>query len=58
MADERAVFAGWTPKEKLYHLKIHLDKIALDVFRMLPDAARDSFEHAVEALRKCFKSMT
>lgn len=34
--EERAKFAGWSGDEQLYQLKLHLDKSALEVFRMLP----------------------
>lgn len=39
---------------QLYLLKLHLDKTALDVFRMLPDEERDTMECAVTALKKRF----
>jgi hypothetical protein len=52
---ERAKFASWTREEQLYQLKLHLDKTALDVFRMLPDEERDTIESAVTALKKRFK---
>ena len=52
---ERAKFAGWTAEEQLYQLKLHLDKTALDVFRMLPDGERNTIECAVTALEKRFK---
>ena len=47
---ERAIFAGWSSEEKLYQLKVHLDKTALNIFRMLPDQDRDTFDTAVSAL--------
>ena len=52
---ERAVFAGWSSEEKLYQLKAHLDKTALNVFRMLPDQDRVTFDTAVSALKKRFR---
>ena len=51
----RAVFAGWSSEEKLYQMKAHLDKTALNVFRMLPDQDRDTFDTAVSALKKRFR---
>ena len=33
---ESAKFADWSASDQLYQLKLHLDKTALDVFRMLP----------------------
>ena len=52
---ERAKFACWSPVDQLYQLKMHLDKTALDVFRMLPSSERETFESAVKALKKRFK---
>jgi hypothetical protein len=37
-------------------LKLHLDKTALDVFRMLPPTERGTIGSAIQALKKCFKS--
>ena len=51
---ERAVFAGWSSEEKHYQLKAHFNKTALNVFRMLPDQHRDTFDTAVSALKKRF----
>ena len=45
---ERAKFADWSAK-------LHLDKTALDVFRMLPASDIENVESAIEALRKRFK---
>ena len=52
---ERADFAGWSESDQLYHLKLSLDKTALDVFRMLPDSDKSGVEVVVAALRKRFK---
>jgi len=52
---ERAKFAGWSAEEQLYQLKLHLDKTALDVFRMMPDSERETVDSAVTALKKRFK---
>ena len=52
---ERAKVAGWTSEQQLYHLKVHLDQTASDVFRMIPEAERDTFEKAVASLGKRFK---
>ena len=52
---ERAEIAGWTAEHQLYQLKVHLDHTASDVFRMIPESERDTFDKAVVALRKCFK---
>ena len=52
--EERAKLAGWSSEQKLYHLKLHLDKTALQVFRMLPEAERKSYDEAIKALKKRF----
>ena len=52
---ERAKVAGWTTEHQLYQLKVHLDQTASDVFRMIPETERDTFEKAVAALGKRFK---
>ena len=52
---ERARFASWSPEDQLYQLKLHLDKTAMDVFRMLPDTESNNIEGAI-ALGKRFKS--
>ena len=44
---ERAKFAGWS-KEQLYQLKLHLDKIALKVFWILPERKRSVFDSAIQ----------
>ena len=53
---ERAKFAGWSESDQLYHLKLHLDKTALDVFRMLPDSEKLQINSAISALQKRFQS--
>ena len=52
---ERARFASWSAEDQLYQLKLHLDKTAMDVFRMLPDAESSNIESAITALGKRFK---
>ena len=52
---ERAIFASWSPEDQLYQLKLHLDKTAMDVFRMLPDTESNNVEDAIAALGKRFK---
>ena len=41
---EQAQFAAWSESEQLYHLKLLLDKTALDVFRMLPNSEKNGIE--------------
>ncbi len=43
------------PEQKLYQMKLHLDKTAVEVFRMLPEEDRVDFDWAVEALGKRFR---
>lgn len=52
---ERAKIAGWEEEQQLYHLKLHLEKTAREVFRMLPEQDRNDFNRAVTALRKRFR---
>lgn len=52
---KRAQYAGWTPDEQLYQLKLHLAKTALDVFWMLPDSDSRNVKSALTALKKHFK---
>ena len=49
---ERTKFAGWGPEDQLYHLKIHLDKITLEIFHNLPDSSKTTAESAIAALKK------
>lgn len=53
--EERAKLAGWNKEQKLYQLKLHLDLTALQVFRMLPEAERTSYDEAIKALKKRFR---
>lgn len=53
--EERAKLAGWSNEQKLYHLKLHLDKTALQVFRMLPESERKSYDETIKALKKRFR---
>ena len=48
---ERAKFAGWGSGDQLYHLKTHLDKTALEVYRILPESSKATAEDAISALR-------
>ena len=52
---ERARFASWSAEGQLYQFKLHLDKTAMDVFRMSPDAECCNIESAITALGKRFK---
>ena len=46
---------SWTDELKLYHLKQHLSKTALQILELLPSSTRSSYSTLVEALR--FKSV-
>ena len=52
--EERAKLAGWTEEQRVYQLKAHLEKTALQAFRMLPEGDKGSYTTAVEALKKQF----
>ena len=52
---ERAWFVNWSPEDQLYQLKLHLDKTARDVFRMLPSTECSDVESAIKALSNRFK---
>ena len=53
--EERGKIACWSPEQKLYQLKLHLDGTAREVFRMLPESDRASLDRAIAALKKRFK---
>lgn len=52
---ERAQFADWSPGDQLYQLKLHLDKTANDMFRMLLSTECGDIESAIKALSNRFK---
>ena len=52
--EERAKLAGWTEEQRVYQLKAHLEKTALQAFLMLPEGDKGSYTTAVEALKKRF----
>ena len=53
--EKRAKIMGWTTEQQLYQQKLHLDGTARDIFRILLETERDSFSHAVSALKKIFQ---
>ena len=53
--EERASMLSWTDELKLYHLKQHLSKTALQVLELLPSSTRSSYSTLVEALKARFK---
>ena len=53
--EERAFVARWTAEQKLCQLKAHLNKTALQMFRLLSEDERSTYDKAVQALRKRFK---
>ena len=52
---ERAKFASWSAEDQFFQLKLHLDKTALEVFRMLPNDDLKTVETVITALKKRFK---
>ena len=53
--EERGRLAGWTSEQQLCQLKAHLEKTALQVFRMLTPEERNDYAKAIGALQKRFK---
>ena len=54
---ERAELAGWDEKQKLYHLKLQLEKTAREAYRMFTDEERSTYDTSINALRKRFESV-
>ena len=54
---ERARVAGWSEQQKLFQLKVHLEKTAEHTVRMLPEEEKDSYDRVVVALKKRFLSV-
>ena len=55
--EERARLAKWTEETKLCQLRLHLTKLAEQVFQMLPKEKKSSYKEAVDALKKRFRSV-
>ena len=55
--EERAQLAKWTEETKLCQLRLHLTKLADQVFQMLPKEDKSSYSQAVGALKKRFRSV-
>ena len=53
--EERATLAGWPKDQRLYQLKVHLERTALQVFRMLPEQERKEYDAAVKKLKERFR---
>ena len=53
--EERARMARWSEEQKLYQLKMHLERTALQVFRMLPEDSKKAYSEAVGSLKKRFR---
>ena len=53
--EERARLAKWTEETKLCQLRLHLTKLADQVFKMLPKEDKASYAQAVGALKKHFR---
>ena len=55
--EERARLSKWTEETKLCQLRLHLAKLADQVFQMLPKEDKSSYSRAVGALKKRFRSV-
>ena len=55
--EERARLAKWTEETRLCQLKLHLTKLADQVFQMFPKEDQSSYSRAVTALKKRFRSV-
>ena len=55
--EERARLSKWTEETKLCQLRLHLTKLAEQVFQMLPKEDKSSYAKAVDALKKRFRSV-
>jgi len=53
--EERAGLAGWSKDQRLYQLKVHLQRTALQVFRMMPEQERKEYDTAVKRLKERFR---
>ncbi len=53
--EERALLAVWAAQHKLYQLKMHLERTALQIFRMMPEDSKKIYSMALEHLKKRFK---
>ena len=55
--EERAKLAAWSAEQKLYQLKMHLEKYALQVFHVMPEEERKSYTTVVNKLKERFRSV-
>ena len=55
--EERARLSKWTEETKVCQLRLHLTKLAEQVFQMLPKEDKSSYTKAVDALKKRFRSV-
>ncbi len=55
--EERARLSKWTEETKLCQLRLHLTKLAEQVFQMLSKEDKSSYSQAVGALKKRFRSV-
>ena len=53
--EERAGLAGWSKDQRLYQLKVHLERTALQVFRIMPEQERKEYDTAVKRLKERFR---
>ena len=55
--EERARLSKWTEETKVCQLRLHLTKLAEQVFQMLPKEDKSSYTKAIDALKKRFRSV-
>ena len=55
--EERARLAAWPAEQKLYQLKMHLGKYALQIFHVLPEVERKDYDTVVKKLKETFRSV-
>lgn len=53
--EERATLLSWSGEQKIYQLKTHLSRTALQVYKLLSPTQKASYDQSVAALRDRFK---
>ena len=55
--EERAKLAAWPVEQKLYQLKMHLEKYALQIFHVIPEKEQKDYDLLVKKLKERFRSV-
>ena len=55
--EERAGLAAWPVEQKLYQLKMHLEKYALQIFHVMPEKEQKDYDLVVKKLKERFRSV-